>query len=86
MTVYGALNRKTEFILLFLYNIFAILAHLHYAICVVGITIRTLLVDPLVVCLFQVQQICDHLGIFAFKITDRSNAAPSGVDVHMKHR
>ena len=85
MSIYGALNRKTEFILLFLYNIFAIVSHLHYAICVVGNTILTPLVHPLV-CLLQVQQICDHLGIFAFKITDRSNAAPSGDAVHIKHR
>ncbi len=36
MSVYGALNAKMEFLLLFLYNIFVILAHLHYAICVVN--------------------------------------------------
>lgn len=35
MSVYGALTERMEFILLFLYNIFVILAHLHYAICVV---------------------------------------------------
>ncbi|CAF4484803.1 unnamed protein product, partial [Rotaria socialis] len=35
MSVYGALTERMEFSLLFLYNIFVILAHLHYAICVV---------------------------------------------------
>jgi len=35
MSVYGALTERMEFVLLFLYNIFVILAHLHYAICVV---------------------------------------------------
>jgi len=36
MSVYGSLTARMEFILLFLYNIFVILAHLHYAICVVN--------------------------------------------------
>lgn len=36
MSVYGALTERMEFILLFLYNIFVILAHLHYAGCVVN--------------------------------------------------
>jgi len=35
MSVYGALTERMEFILLFLYNIFVILAHLHYGGCVV---------------------------------------------------
>jgi hypothetical protein len=36
MSVYGALTERMEFGLLFLLNIFVILAHLHYAICVVN--------------------------------------------------
>ena len=35
MSVYGALTERMEFGLLFLLNIFVILAHLHYAVCVV---------------------------------------------------
>jgi len=62
MSVYGVLSEKMEFSLLFLYNIFVIVAHLHYAICVV-------------------RQICNHLGIFAFNITDR----PKQAEVHIKH-
>lgn len=37
MSVYGALTETMEFSFLFLYNIFVILAHLHYAICVVSL-------------------------------------------------
>ena len=36
MSVYGALTARMEFLFLFIYNIFVILAHLHYAICVVS--------------------------------------------------
>ena len=36
MSVYGAVTEKMEFTLLFIYNIFVILAHLHYAACVVN--------------------------------------------------
>ena len=35
MSVYGTLTQKMESILLYLYTIFVILAHLHYATCVV---------------------------------------------------
>jgi hypothetical protein len=35
MSVYGALTERMEYSLLFLLNIFVIMAHLHYAICVV---------------------------------------------------
>ncbi|CAF1507956.1 unnamed protein product [Adineta steineri] len=66
MSVYGALTERMEFTLLFLLNIFVILAHLHYAICVV-------------------RQICDHLNIYAFKITDRSKPPPPPAEVHIKH-
>ena len=46
MSVYGALTERMEFTLLFLYNIFAILAHLHYAVCVVNyLNIITIRVD-----------------------------------------
>jgi len=40
MSVYGVLSEKMEFSLLFLYNIFVIVAHLHYAICVVCLLIE----------------------------------------------
>ncbi|CAF1109930.1 unnamed protein product [Adineta ricciae] len=66
MSVYGAFSERMEFKLLFLLNIFVILAHLHYAICVV-------------------RQICDHLNICAFKITDRSKQPPPA-EVHVKHQ
>ena len=36
MSVYGTLSERMELILLFLFNLVAIVAHLHYAICVVG--------------------------------------------------
>ena len=40
MAVYGTLTERMEFILLFIYNIFVILAHLHYAICVVNLFVK----------------------------------------------
>lgn len=41
MAVYGQLSAKMEFLLLFVYNAISIMAHLHYAICVVGWRIRS---------------------------------------------
>lgn len=35
LSVYGALTQRMELLLLFLFNLVAIVAHLHYAICVV---------------------------------------------------
>ena len=40
MSVYGVFTERMEFSLLFLYNIFVIVAHLHYAICVVEILLE----------------------------------------------
>jgi len=66
-SVYGMLNKRMEYFLLFLYNLLAILAHLHYAICVV-------------------RQICDHLGIYAFKITSRpEHKSAASAELHLKH-
>ncbi|UJR30409.1 hypothetical protein I4U23_017944 [Adineta vaga] len=67
MSVYGLFTENTELSLLFLYNIIATLAHIHYGCCVV-------------------RQICNHLNIKAFKITDRSQDPPPSVEVHIKHK
>ena len=36
MAVYGLFTARTEFVVLFLYNLFVTFAHLHYGICVVS--------------------------------------------------
>lgn len=83
MSVYGALSARMEFGLLFLYNIFVILAHLHYAICVVCQWNNSIVYISRFFS-FQVRQICTHLNIDAFKITDRSKQIPPA-QVHIKH-
>ena len=84
MSVYGAFSERMEFTLLFLLNIFVILAHLHYAICVVS-SFSCAILDASARFCFQVRQICDHLNICAFKITDRSKQPPAA-EVHVKHQ
>lgn len=39
MSVYGLFTERMEFILLFLYNAIATLAHIHYGCCVVSLII-----------------------------------------------
>ena len=86
MSVYGALTARMEYSLLFLLNIFVVVAHLHYGVCVVSDAnhvptgAHLLFLFP-----FEVRQICDHLNIFAFKITDRSKQPPPPAEVHIKH-
>ena len=77
ISVYGVFMEQIEFIFLFLYNVIAILVHVHYGYCVVCCFICG---NNCRLVALQVRQICAHLNIYAFKITNYSKKPTNNVD------